>query len=266
MRRAITAASGCALTATLLLTGCGASSGDSHSDAATLLAATPDKTAAAKNAKIDLAMSVEASEGDTKVQGSGVADLAKHGYRISIKAPTGNTGSVDEVAIGGNIWIKVPEPARSQTAGKAWVAVSSGSSAADSYNQDPTAYLKALKNINGKTSKLGTETLHGIKTTHYRVSMSLADSARLSGDSSESVKLLQDKLGSGDVPEDVYLDANGLTRRIEMEFNTAETGTTPALKMHITMDYYDFGKADLSGIVAPPAADTIAASKTTLFG
>jgi hypothetical protein len=266
MRRALTAVCGSALVTTLAVTGCGASNAGSNTDAATLLAATSDKTAAAQNAKIDLGMTIEAPQGEVKLTGSGAADLAHHNYRISINAPQGGSGTINEVAIGPNIWLRVPYAALTQTRGKPWVSVSTGSSAADSYNQDPAEYLKALKDINGKTRRLGTATLHGVKTTHYRVQLSLADSAKLTGATTASVKSMQAKLGNGDVPEDVYLDARGMTRRIEMQFNTPATRTSPALKMHITMDYYDFGNADLSGIAAPPAAETIASSETTLFG
>jgi hypothetical protein len=261
MRRAITAVSGCVLLASLALAGCGSSSVGSDDNAATLIAASSDKTAAAKTAAIEMAVTLTTDQGDTELHGTGVADLAGNGVEVSFPAPAGSSisGSLEELFLGGTLYLHLPEGARSKTGGKAWVAYGHGSTPGESYNQDPNAYLKSLKNLNSKITKEGHETIRGTETTHYKAHVKVADISRVDGLSPDVARTYKEQ-GISSLPMDIYLDNAGLTRRISMQL--ASSGGTSQLKSaKLVMDFYDFGKADTSQIVVPPADDTIDVSK-----
>ncbi len=72
--------------------------------------------------------------------------------------------------------------------------------------------------------------------------------------------------GTKPVNEDVYLDDQGLVRQVSMDFKPgwATADQNGPTSETITLDFYDFGKADTAGITAPPKSATVDISRTTL--
>jgi hypothetical protein len=59
-----------------------------------------------------------------------------------------------------------------------------------------------------------------------------------------------DQLGSADIPFEVFIDAQGLLRRLSLDMSLTIAGEP--LRMAMQMDYYDFGVA--VDVQAPPAS------------
>jgi hypothetical protein len=129
----------------------------------------------------------------------------------------------------------------------------------DSYGGDPTTFLKTLKSVSHSVTNLGDATIRGTKTTHYRATVDLEKAAKLRGVRPGALDQYKAALGSTILPEDVYLDDQGRTRRVSLTI-TPKSGSAAAESLKseaVSVDFYDFGNADTSGITAPPASETV---------
>jgi hypothetical protein len=114
---------------------------------------------------------------------------------------------------------------------------------------------------------VGKQDVRGVQTTHYRANVDLAKAGKLRGVQPQTLVQYQAVLGNT-LPEDVYLDNQGLTRRLSLTV-TPKAGSSAAAELKseaVSIDFYDFGQADTSGITAPPKSQTIDFSKTALAG
>jgi hypothetical protein len=273
MRRALAGVTGCLLTATLALAGCASSgsSSDNGGDAATLLAATADKTAAAKNSRLSLQETVTSAGTKVEITGEGVVEFATKEIRLTAHARSNPSAEIEEIMLGHFLFIRLPENARGELNGKSWVSVDyqkltgiTKSSALDSgFGQDPTAFLSALASVSNEVSNLGTAKVRGVGTTHYRAQVDLEKAAKLRGVQPGALDQYKELAKSTVLPEDVFLDDQGRTRRLSLSLGSKDSSTLPLLEM--TLEFFDFGKADTSGISAPPVADTIDAKDVPAF-
>jgi hypothetical protein len=119
---------------------------------------------------------------------------------------------------------------------------------------DPTQALQYLRGASDDFEKVGDEEIRGVETTHYRGTVDLRKAAaELSESVRESIDRIIELTGESTVPFDVWVDDEGLARRIKYEQplpgSNGETAT-----MAITMDFYDFG---IDVDVTPPEADEV---------
>ncbi len=286
MRGKKTFIAGSSLALAVAVTGCG-SSGSTQGkgpagtsgkvDAFTLVAATADKTAAEKNAKLAFDLTIETAGKTVSLTGDGVTDLANNGFELSMKFPAGSglSGTIEEVFTGGILYLHLPSALQAQSGGKPWVSIDpkkiTGSSNLDSYNEDPTSFLKTLKSVSkGGVTKVGDEDIRGVPTTHYRATADLEKAAKLRGVQPQAIAQYKKLLGDANLPEDVYVDDQGRARRVSVTIKPA-TGTiaASALKSEtVNVDFFDFGKADTSLIKAPPAGEvgTLPTGSSSLSG
>jgi hypothetical protein len=240
MRRTIAAFSGCAITATLLLAGCGTSpraarshetSAGDRSNLANLLAAGIHKAAAAKNAKVSSVTETDVPDGPASDKSDGVIDLVTHNERDTSPSPSG--GFSDLLEIGGHFYLRFPADMRSHLGIKEWLDVGSASTGVD-----PTRYMDAVSTLRSRVRAAGTVTIRGVKTTHYLVDR-------------------DPETGTFKGVSDIYLDRQGLVRRFVTKDVSPAVGLQKEVTSRTTTDYYDFGKADLSALVVPKAEDTV---------
>ncbi len=166
--------------------------------------------------------------------------------------------------IGKTVYVMLPAAESSVTGGKPWIKVDpselgvSKSSGLDFTGQDPTQLLATLRGVSDSVTKVGTTEVRGVETTHYRAQVDLAKAVQASGADASSLEQVTKTLGSGTIPEDVYLDSDGLPRRFAVSINpvlpsTSAGSSAAPSSFTVTVDLYDFGKTDTSGIAAPPA-------------
>lgn len=115
---------------------------------------------------------------------------------------------------------------------------------------DPREALLRLKLADGM-SKVGTEKLRGVATTHFRGVVDLSDKslAKLNEEDRAEAKTFRDQLGAPTHPIDLWLDGAGRVRRFEAAL-TGSSGDKPVtVKTHI--DLFDFG-SKVTVKVPPP--------------
>jgi hypothetical protein len=268
-RRSIVAGAATAAAA-LALTACGSSG--AKSDSATLVAQAAGKTVAAKNAKVAMDIALDGTSNKLTLHGNGVADLQRGIFDVSIQLPAGSrvSGSLDELVIGKIVYLRFPAAMRSQTGGKEWVVIdpstaAGASSSTNSLSQDLSSYLGALKSAGHNVKVVGHSDVRGVHTTHYQVVIDLAK-AGASSLKGSALDQYRQTYGTTLMTQDAYLDDQGIVRRMTMNFTPhSSTASASGLTSEtVTMDLYDFGKADTAGITAPAKSDTIDLSKTTL--
>jgi hypothetical protein len=272
--------------AALGLTACG-SNGPSKSAATTtpvpsgrsVVLASVVKTAASDSAKLSLDLSFN-GPGSGAISGEGVVDFANGNSQLTMEfggalgtiMPSGiETRTVDGVA-----YVHLPVGLPS---GKEWVSVdttqlgdvgSSGGSSALGIGggASPTKILAYLEKVSNGVEKVGTETVRGVETTHYRANVDLTKAVDKEG----VPRALHDAMDEiadavGTIPVDVFIDGDGLLRReqLAMDFasflpggsrrSSGATDGAPTITM--TLDLYDFGTP--VDVEAPPADQVVTA-------
>lgn len=268
----------------VLVAGCGSDSGDGgeggkgsgdsgkrsaggtggESSPAEVVRAANKKTTGKETARIK--MSAVATQGGKteKVGGDGVINLRDGTSRMDIGQ---GQQRLEQRVIGTTLYQKPPKEAASQLpGGKTWMKIdlarltkSGGGSGQFSNPADSMAYTKSLSEKDVK--KVGTDSVGGTKTTHYRVSLDLA---KLSQGDAKQEKQLRQQLGDS-VPVDLWTDEDGVLRRVETKLTT-ESGKSK-IKVKNVMELSDFGTevdvkapsngqtADVTGQVAKGGAE-----------
>ncbi|MCS0599657.1 hypothetical protein NX794_00135 [Streptomyces sp. LP11] len=253
------------------LTGCGSEDGSGKSgDAQARPSATPPvravqdayrRTTAAESARMTVSTEVTAEGRTLTADGKGVADLEDGTSKVTITS-AGTT--VEQRVLDGVVYQKPTGKQRgSVPGGKIWTKIdlarlAKQNRSGQSQVSDPAEPVRYLKGIDSDdVTRLGTQTLDGTRTTHYRVSVPV--SALAQGDAGKAQELRR-QLGKSSLPVELWLDDKGrlrqesvrltlrpLKQRTPGKENTAVTSTT-------MLRFTDFG-TDVD-VTAPPAKDT----------
>lgn len=220
------------------------------------------KTAGAETAAMGMVVEVRGGDKTAKVAGKGVIDL-KGGESDMTLLSEGQ--KIRQRTVGQIIYQQPPAQARKQLPqGKTWIKIDpgklkeqqEGSSDGGQLN-DPAQSFGYLKGVSDKdVRKLGTESVGGTKTTHYRVNLDVDKLAEDAGGAQG--KQLKQQLGA-DVPLDVWLDGDGRMRqqkmKLTMKQSGSQSGAPQKASVTTTLTFDDFG-TDVN-VEAPPAKDTV---------
>ncbi|MER7897811.1 hypothetical protein ABTX62_17315 [Streptomyces sp. NPDC096046] len=213
-----------------------------------------DRTAEEDTAKVRLKVRTSAQGTSQTANGQGVVDLDDGD---SIMTLTVQGQQLEQRVIDQILYQKMPKG--QAPGGKPWIKIDLGKVAAQQGAGDPSmsdpaqsaAYAKAITDKD--VTEKGTATIDGVKTTHYRVSVDVAELPN--GDT------LREQVGPT-LPMDVWLDDEGRMRRQQIDMTvTSPAGTQGSstdassapekITVRTVMDFTDFGtemEAD-----APPA-------------
>ena len=128
---------------------------------------------------------------------------------------------------------------------------------------DPQRAFDALRDATDEATEVGPETVDGIETTRYRFDADVGE-------------LLDDAIGSGQLPErsadafdgvtattatDVWIDADGLVRRLRFELRSGEAPTDADAPpdIGVEIDFADYGEP--VDVAAPDPATVVDASE-----
>jgi hypothetical protein len=149
---------------------------------------------------------------------------------------------------GGKSWVKVDLEALGEQLGIDLGAVMQFS------QSDPTQSLQYLRGASDDFEEVGSEPVRGVDTTHYRGTIDLRKATEhLPEDARDSIERVVELTGVGKLPFDVWIDDDGLARRVKYEQPLPATGGEDA-SMELTMEFFDFG-VDVD--VAPPPAEGV---------
>jgi hypothetical protein len=127
---------------------------------------------------------------------------------------------------------------------------------------DPTQQLDYLRATSGDVRKLGTATVGGARTTHYRAIVDLDKYPKLLPESQRdlarnSIKAFTKLTGQGTFPIDVWIDSRQLVRRMRMVM--AMQSPQGPMTIWTTLDFYGFGAP--VKVQIPPADQVVDVSE-----
>jgi hypothetical protein len=239
MRRAVLAL----LVLPLALAACGGSKAKNANSGPPLdvVRTAAQKTAKAGSAHLALTANVVTGGQNVDLQGTGAFDTASHqGMLHATFSASALSGTIDEVLNGTDLYLKSDIFSVGLPAGKTWIKIdlakaakSRGVNLQTLLAQDPSQAMQALQSISGAV-KLGTATIAGVSTTHYRAQL---DPAKLPA-------ALRNVRGY-----EVWVGNDGYVRRVKA---VASAGTS--VTATVTTDLSSFGSK--VGVTVPPSGET----------
>jgi hypothetical protein len=259
------------LLAVLALAACG---GDSDQQASTGTAPSLDaqqavleagaKTQAAKSARVSFSgeMSGGAASGTFSGEGEFAGRQGRMTMDMDLDAEGGAfSGRMEMVFDQLVVYMKFPpEIAAQLPGGKQWIKFDLqklGEEQGIDFEQlmqlggtDPSQSLDLLRAASPDFAAVGDEEVRGVETTHYSGTV---DMEKLAQEAPEEVRESYGRIveltGQSRVPVDVWIDGEGLTRRVRYEQKMPDGST-----MTMTQEFYDFG---VEVDVEPPPASQV---------
>ena len=245
---------GAAIAAGVAVSGCGVTK--AVSGFVDPVAKAADVTATAPGYRIAATMTVGlGSTGQTAhATMSGVMDRADKQASITVhETAAGHAVTTTEKLSGTTIYMNAAQLGGAGTVpgGKPWIkydlsrATEAMGLGGLSTSSDPSQFVDYLRAAGGNATRVGTQTIRGVPTTHYHVVVSfdryltLVRPAVRAAAAARSVSLLESMLGSHTMQMDAWVDSKRLVRR--MSFSLAECVAKQHLNIGMMMDLYDYG-------------------------
>jgi hypothetical protein len=249
----------------LAVAGCGGghkSTGGNQAVSGQAIAAAAVKSARAGSVEADFKIAGAGLEGG----GSGVFNTgASRTGQLSMKVNVnGVSVPIDSVVTGNVLYMRSSLFSRFGLSGdKQWIKVDLGKLAQQQgidlsslANANPTP-ASALEYLQGATNvrKVGTDSIQGVDTTHYKVTVDLERAAaRSSGSKRRSLRQVIQVSGVKKLPVDVWIDAKGFLRKVAYAQPSRNGGA-----VRVAMELHDYGPPVT--VKPPPAASVTDLSK-----
>jgi hypothetical protein len=197
-------------------------------------------------------LALSAAVGGQTLNGSGFVDMKRRAADISLELPQ---GTLREITRGTRVYLKPPAGLGSSRLKTPWMMVDVGAVAqAQGINlgalqslSDPSGTIDQLRSA-GKVEKVGTETVRGVQTTHFKAVVDLRKAAQRAPAAKSSVDQLIRMLGRSSIPVEVWLDNQKRLRREQVSLTVLGQPLTE------TVELYDFGARQA---IKPPPADQV---------
>ena len=244
------------------------------------VASAATKTSDAGSARTAFTLSMKMNGQNMRMGGAGQFDFDGHTGAMTmdmsslLPAGAGRDGKLEMRMIGSKMYMRLPEsltqgqqvpghtPWISIDLGKALNKLGLGNLDPTNLQQDPTKTLELLRASSSSVTETGKAAIRGVPTTRYTAKLDLRKSLE---QSTKQLKLtdeqraqlrrtmqqLSTQTGLTTIPVDVFVDGEGLLRRMTMNMKVT-TGLAP-FSMTQTTDFYDFG-VDVD-VKAPPASE-----------
>jgi hypothetical protein len=159
-------------------------------------------------------------------------------------------------------WIKIDTTATGQDMSQ-FQSMSGGTN-------NPAQMMAMLRGVSGDLQEVGTDTIDGVETTQYHGTLDLEKAIQAAPQEQQAeIQAALDQLkslGSLTFPFDVWVDGDGLVRRLQLTFDlsqmlgAAASQLSPGTQigMVMTMNMYDYGQP--VDIQVPPASQVTDAS------
>jgi len=168
----------------------------------------------------------------------------------SVLPSSGGALHMDIIIRGTTLYMRLPAAIGSRLPGgrpwwkldlsRAHAAVPGLSSLAAPGFEDPSQFLQYLRALSGGVTKVGTDTVAGVSTTHYRATIDLSKAVnRLPAKSRSMASGLLAMVRAGKLPVDVWIDSNNLVRRMAFNLSLAiPAGQSLSMNMQLTIPQY----------------------------
>ena len=232
------------------------------------------KTVEAGSSRVEFTIAMKVAGQSVDMTGSGAFDYRKPSGELSyrMKMPVVGTVTMDMRMVGTKMYMRMPKEIAGAAlpSGKPWFGIDlaksleqAGLGSLDFTRQgDPAQSLQMLRAASNDVREVGHADVRGVATTRYAGKMDfrkaldagldqlgLSDAERATA--RDGMEALLEQMGSASLPFEVFVDEDGLLRRLTMYMSM--TVQNERMSMRMSMDYFDFGvKVDVK---APPAAD-----------
>lgn len=269
--------------AALLAAGCGSSSNSSSSSSAPAKVSAAELTRAAdvstKVAGFKTVMSVAESipgAGKITMTGNGSFQASRVGsMTINMSMPAAASAGLGNLTMTlildhDAMYMKMPASLTSKLpGGKSWIEIDlaklkgaaggtglSSLMSGDNQMTDPGQYFDYLRAVSsGSLQDLGSATVNGVQTTHYRAAVDLsklvdAVPAAERAAMAKALALMEKATSGATMPIDVWIDSNHLVRRIVLTETMSVAGKTETVDLQ--EDFPEYGPQPAPAI--PPAS------------
>ena len=238
------------------------------------VASAATKTVESGSSRVEFTIAVDAAGQSVDMMGSGRFDYRKPRGEVTYRMQVPGLGdvSMDMRMVGGKLYLRLPEEIAGAAFpnGKPWLGLDldkslrqAGLGSLDfTQQQDPAQTLQYLRAASAGVKESGSATLRGVETTRYvgrmdfrkaldagldRLELPAAERQR----ARQGMRRMLDQVGAKGVPYEVFVDKDGLLRRLTLDSSMQVMGQRLAMKL--SMDYFDFGVE--VNVQAPPARD-----------
>jgi hypothetical protein len=270
----------------LLAAGCGGGGGNSanSSNGPPSLAEAAAKSSSVRSMKFDMSMAMNFSQQPQPltISANGVSDNANHRMQMTIDMSSfasrlGGTTATNPVDWRGKeigdlsndrfvVYMSLPFLTKLVPGGKPWIKMDLGAagrqlgidvSQLTALRANPAQLLDWLRATSGAITKIGSETVGGVATTHYHATVDLKKYPNLVPPhrrpaTRRAVNAMIRLVHLRTFPVDAWVGNDGLVRKMHVEMNEAIAGQT--IRMETTLGFHDFGTA--VRIALPPASQT----------
>ena len=237
------------------------------------------KTVESGSSRVEFEIAMKVAGESIDMTGSGAFDYADPRGEVTYRLQIPGLGdvSMDMRMIGTKLYLRLPQEIAGAAlpGGKPWAVVDLGKSLEQAglgsldftQQQDPAQTLQYLRAASTGVTEAGSATVRGVETTRYAGRMDFRKALDAGIDKLElpaaerekarkGMEWMLEQLGSKSVPFEVFVDEDGLLRRMTMDMSMKIDGEQ--MTMSLRMDYFDFG-VDVD-VKAPPARDVTDAS------
>ena len=253
--------------AAVALSGCGSSSVTGVVDPVAK-AATISNQASGMRMTLAMRMKTSALPVPINAKGSGSFSLVNHTGAFGLTLDLGNipqvsallggsTLTIDEILSGTTIYLKLPPALARNPAlhGKPWAKINLANAGKalglggfssllnNPASSDPSQLLRYLRAASSSVTKVGTATVDGFQTTHYRGRIQLARvpnafPAAQRAQVRQTISALQQLAHVSSIPVDVWIDGQHLVRREALSFNENVAGQKVTVALRVDVPQY----------------------------
>jgi hypothetical protein len=228
------------------------------------VAAAATKTANAGGVKVAMTVGTTADGKSFTVNANGAFD--KDQGELTMDLPgAGGTAEIRYLEESGDpvVYMNMPALSSQLPGGKSWIRLDVAQAGKalgvnvdqliNQAGQNPADVLDMLR-ASGSVDEIGTETVNGESTTHYKATIDLQKAAGKLGDrAQQAVQNLIAQGAPSALPVDVWVGDDGLVRKLTMDESLSAGGSSAAVNLSIL--FSDYG-SDVN-VTAPPADQTL---------
>jgi hypothetical protein len=227
------------------------------------------------SAKVFMKTSSSFAMGEFTMEGNGEIDFAnKLGHMTmvpsgaAVEQAGGMLGEIEAVFSDLVVYMRMDSLEQFLPQGKRWIKIDMQAVGEDMGfdfaqlqqlgQSDPSQQLDFLKGVSD-VEEAGTEEVRGVETTRYSGTLDYDKVAAEFPEAAESIKRIQELTGMATSPISVWLDGDGLPRRVSYTMTMKPPADSPAAGSAGTstfvMEYYDYG-TDVQ-VEIPPESETL---------
>ncbi|HEX8803187.1 MAG TPA: hypothetical protein VF743_03305 [Acidimicrobiales bacterium] len=108
---------------------------------------------------------------------------------------------------------------------------------------DPESFVELLRGVSDDVETVGQEEVRGVPTTHVRATVDLRRAIEQAPeDQRDEMRAQYEDMGIDEMPMDVWVDGDGLPRRIEIDMAAGDASAMEGAGMAVRMEMFDYGE------------------------